>query len=256
MDFGFSDESSPDSLVDSLIRDNESSVRTHPNEPVCEPEVTSYSDLDRELFGGPISSDESSEPPCGPCEPEVLGDKIEIAGSQPEVNLSNISHGVGITESGIPPRPEFPIRLEAHHRRSSQQKPEADQQNRKSDTRIKSRRPLQPLIINRPSKRNLDCTSASSSSIDHSAESKKAHQIHMKNRTRRLSKLYEQLRQILKLHKDTSQQHTLEATVRELRTSEREQSILKSLNSALTSENILLKEKIDRLEQKLSRIAA
>ena len=242
---GLCDESSPDSLVDPLIRVNIS-------------ELQSREEIDRELFGGPISSDESGE-----------SGVPEVADSQPEVNQTNISHE---PEGGqeIPPIPEIPIRSEVRqnrtqssiqktwtpfHQKSSQQKPEADHQNRKSDTGIESRKPLQPLTMNHGPKRNSNSTSASSSFIDRSDDSKKTHQLHVRNRTRRLSKLYEQLRNVLKLNTDTSQQHTLETAVRELKTSEREKSNLKSLNTALASENSLLKKEIDRLERELSRFA-
>ena len=76
---GICDESSPDSLVDPLIRVNISQMK-------------SRAEIDRELFGGPISSDESGVP--------------EVAGSQPEVNQANISHGPeGVP--GILPIPEI-----------------------------------------------------------------------------------------------------------------------------------------------------
>ena len=242
---GIFDESSPDSLIDQLVRVDISKMQ-------------SRDEIDRELFGGPISSDESGE-----------SGVPEVAGSQPEVNQAKISHGPE-GGPGVPPIPEIPIRSEVRqnrtqpsiqktwtpfHRRSSQQKPEEDLQNRKSDTGIKSRKPLQPLTINNEPKRNSNFTSASSNSIDRSVDSRRTHQLHVRNRTRRLSKLYEQLRTVLKLNADTSQQHTLETAVRELKTSKREKSNLKSLNSALTSENNLLKKEIDRLEQELSRNA-
>ena len=219
---GICDESSPDSLVDPLIRVDISKMQ-------------SRDEIDRELFGGPISSDESGE-----------SGVPEVAGSQPEVNQANISHGPE-GGPGTLPRPEIPIRSEVR------QKTQSSIQNRKSATGIKSRKPLQPLTINREPKRNSNFTSTSSSSNDRSIDSKKTHQLHVRNRTRRLSKLYEQLRKALKLNCDTSQQHTLETAVRELKTSEREKSNLKSLNSALASENCLLKKEIDRLEQELSK---
>ena len=242
---GICDDSSPDSLVDPLIRVDISKMQ-------------SRDEIDRELFGGPISSDESDE-----------SGVPEVAGNQPEVNQANISHGPE-RRPEIPPIPEIPIRSEVRqnriqpsiqktwtpfHQKSSQQKPEADHQNLKSDTGIESRKPLQPLTMNHGPKRNSNSTSASSSFIDRSDDSKKTHQLHVRNRTRRLSKLYDQLRNVLKLNTDTSQQHTLETAVRELKTSEREKSNLKSLNTALASENSLLKKEIDRLERELSRFA-
>ena len=222
---GICDGSSPDSLFDPLIRVDISKLQ-------------SRDEIDRELFGGPISSDDSDE-----------SGVPEVAGNQPEVNQANISHG---PEGGqeIPPIPEIPIRSEVRQNRT-----QSSIQNRKSDTGIESRKPLQPLTLNHGPKRNSNFTNASSSSVDRSIDSKKTHQLHVRNRTRRLSKLFEQLREALKLNSDTSQQHTLETAVRELKTSEREKLNLKSLNSALASENSLLKKEIDRLEQELSRFA-
>ena len=241
-------------FIEGLLGGHDSILRYQPIEPIDEPEVsvpqpevlTSYDEIDRQLFGEPISS-ESSEPEVL-MEPEVTDGQPEVAVSRPEVAVSQPEVAVSQLEVTIH-QPEVENRQPEVTKTKSVERSDFSRQQRKRKSRkSKSRKALQPLCENRQKKRKH-----SSSSSDSPSNQKQRHQYQVRKRSRKLSHLYDQLRTLIQVPHDCSQPQTLQFTLHHITNTQREQAHLETLNQTLQSENSLLKQRISYLERKLGK---
>ena len=241
-------------FIEGLLGGHDSILRYQPIEPIAEPEIpepqqevmTRDEEIDRQLFGEPISSG-SSEPEVS-MEPEVTDGQPEVAVGQPEVAVSQ-------PEMDIHHRPMSRRQSECTNRQpevenlqpevtETQSHEELKRKSRKS----KSRKALQTLNGNRQKKRKH-----SSSSSDSPSNQKQRHQRQVRKRSQKLSKLYHELRTLIQVPHDCSQPQTLQFALHHITNAQREQTHLGTLNKTLQSENYLLHKRISYLERELQK---